>query len=619
MPTPDEIIKFVNDHEQQTTDLRRRMDEDYSLWRLDEYNGDDDLDGFDLYTTSDPGTFGDKVTATLSAAERLVRVHQTGENRQKRNFNNKKELFALGILEAGDERLKMQLRPRIQDQLSWYCAIRGWYACLAVLQKLEDEDSAPVVNITPWDPRNTYWQQGKDGLVWACYVISMTRRQIKSVYDVDIDVSGDANAPGDDLGIRIYDWWDGEINTTVTQDMVLKPETRHGSPRVPVALSPVGAVPLIWDDYLTDRLPIKDVGESIFKNSRRGYSETNFNASVLKTFAARSLTPSYVIESKDGRKVLKTNPFLSATEIPLAEGDKLHVLEPFKIAQEMGPYLEIVGGEVQRATLPSSAFGQVPVALSGFAINSLSAQQGSVLHFPLQGLNDATEGIVQLIVDQYADGAFAPMTLTGSSQSPQRDYFSEEITPEMVKVAGKIEITHEPSLPQDDAQQLAMIQQLRDTSTGAPLVDDRTAREKAGFQDADQIGAAVLAQQAMRSSPVSTAFEFMRAMAMEGEEDQAQIWQFQFIKAYLAELLQLMQLQALGGAAAGAAGPTPGGGGQQSGSPPGLPAQVLPSQMQGVPQVAPDIRTVLGAMGNAGQPRPGGSNALVGPRGQPLG
>ena len=65
MPTPDEIIKFVNDHENQTLDLRRRMDEDYSLWRLDEYGGDDDLDGFELYTTSDPGTFGDNFSATL--------------------------------------------------------------------------------------------------------------------------------------------------------------------------------------------------------------------------------------------------------------------------------------------------------------------------------------------------------------------------------------------------------------------------------------------------------------------------------------------------------------------------------------------------------------------------
>ena len=619
MPTPQEIVDLVNTQESETSDLRDRMDSDYALYRLDEWKGHDDLDGFETFTSNSPGTYGDKMIATVAAAIRIVHVMQAGLDKERRKINNAKEHFVLGILKAGDERLLRMMMARVQDQFAFYICIRGWYAGIAVLQKTKGTHEPPIVNITPWDPRNTYWTKGKDGIDEAVHVTTMTRAQIKRTFGKEL--KSEPDSVGDELGIKVYDWWDATHNKIATASVTLKPMTRHGSPRIPVIIGAVGATPLVWDDKADDKM--KDVGESIYKNARRTFDDENLNGSILKEFGIRSMKRSYVITSKDGSKTLAEDPFLSNQETSLAEGDTLQPLEPYTVAQEMGVHLTSVNSQLARSTLPPAAYGETPFQGSGFLFNSQVGQISDRVLFPMRALNDAVEQSVGLIVDQYADGAFAAMELSGRDQTPQRTYFRETITPEVVKQGGEVEIRHLPTLPKDDAQRMALAQMLRDPSAGLPLVDDRTVLEDLGYQNADQIQSAVVSQQALRSSPVSTAFRFMQANMEEGDADQTQIWMFEFIKAYLASVLQLQQLQFAGaqvpGGAGGQNGAGPGGGGGGSSAGPTLlPASVVPSQQQGVPQAPPTIQALIGALSNAGNARPGARSGLVGPNGQPL-
>ena len=231
-----EIIAAVDAHEIETSALRERFDADYSLYRLEEYDAGAD---FASYTSNEPMTYVDKIVGWLSTSETVIRIPHRDSKRQKREQDTAKELFTIGILNSADERLIERLQPPFKEQLAWYIPLRGWYAVRALLRK--KQDGSTFVDITPWDPLHTFWGVGPDGLAWACYKASFTRAQIRADYGVDLpgDLWRDTDA------FDVYDFYDDQDNTVVIQELELKPRTPHGSPRVPVAIGMVGAMPMI--------------------------------------------------------------------------------------------------------------------------------------------------------------------------------------------------------------------------------------------------------------------------------------------------------------------------------------------------------------------------------------
>ena len=181
---PTEIINLVEDHHDSTYPMRDRMDEDHKLYRLDPYDAGD---GYQSYTSNEPQVFADKIITFLTAAELIIRIPAGGNERDQRDINNDKERFLIGALKAADDNLCMRMTPRVRDQLAWYTTIRGWYAGRTLLVK--EKDGSTTIDITPWDPLNTYWGESSTGLTWACYKIKKTSTEIKEQYGIKLDTS----------------------------------------------------------------------------------------------------------------------------------------------------------------------------------------------------------------------------------------------------------------------------------------------------------------------------------------------------------------------------------------------------------------------------------------------
>lgn len=534
---PEEIAEAVERHYEATEPLRTRMDDDYSLYRLDDYSGEDELDGFRKYTSNEPRTFANKAISLLAGANLVLRVPQVKKQEDEREIRNDKERFLLGALRSADERLTRLMIPNLKSQLAFHTTMRGWYAAVAMIVKPEDEDRQPYFHVMPLDPRNVYWEMGADGLNWACYKISKMPSEIKSEYGVDVK-DRDGSTPKGSVDVYVY--FDKEDNTVCTDSQVLKKSTPHGSPRVPIVIGPVGAAPLIHDPKNDDT--IKEFGESIYQAARNVYKEYNFELSAMSEFVSRSLKRPYAIESRDGTLTLPENPFLSGSEISLAAGERIVPLDVMEMARETGVFTSMISGEMQRASLPHSAFGELQFQLSGFAINSLRQGMTTVIEFPLRAMESAYKQICDLISDQYASESFPAMTLSGRDQQPRREYFSEEITPKMVAEGGDVEVTLSAMLPQDDMSKFAMAAQAQ--SGPVPLFADRYIREEIlGVQDADLMADEVLEQMARRSSPVAAAYKMMLAAVDSGDEDLAQIWLGEVQKELIQAQLQMGQLR----------------------------------------------------------------------------
>jgi len=613
---PEDIIALVEGHYDATEPLRQRMQDDHALYRLEPYDAGE---GYQSYTSNEPQTFAEKIIGWISGADMTVRIPHDGADQELREKNDLKERFLIGIERAANDRLCHMMLPELRDQLSWYSAIRGWYAGRALLAKRPD--GSTYVDVTPWDPLHTYWESGPDGLEWACYKMPKTKEQIFSQYNIKVDWE----TPYSVDGIEVYDFYDKEMNTILVYNgsktnpliRVVKKQQRHGADQVPVFIGPVGANPYIVAlSQSTMQDTIADVGESVFRSTRDLYPKHNMMMSTLLELTARSRRQGLIVRSRDGMKTLDEDPYLEGSEISLAQNENVEPLGLLEMAKETGAFMSLISGEMQRGSLPYSVYGEVPFQLSGFAINTLRQGVETVVNKYLRSVEKAYRMIFNLISDQYVVGSFKSMELSGMDRN--RMFFTEEITPEMIKDTGQPVVNLVGQLPQDDMTRFSMAQIAREGPT--PLLSDRAIRDRIlTLQDADQMDDAIKEQMAERMLPEAALWTLLRASERQGREDLAQF--------YLGELMNiLMEKRKVAeqraaptppmGPPPGPMGPPPGpmgeplppNGGPPAGEPPGLPPQVMPEAMLGVPPPAPTPQA--GPVVPPGTPRPGAQGGL---------
>ena len=570
-----DIIDKVDIHYDNTEKLRQRMEDDYSLYRLDPYEAGD---GYQSYTSNAPQTYADKVISWIVSSEMVVRIPNVTENREMRDANNRKEKVFLGMLRSADERLKNTLKPSIKNQLAFYVAIRGWYAGRALLTKRDD--GTTYVDISPWDPMHTYWGVGADGLDWACYKIQKGRTEIEQEYGVRLD--GEATDRDDEDWLYVYDYYDKEENIVVVGNgQVVKKATPHGSPNVPVFIGPVGATPPVQalSEHTDIETTIEDFGESVFKSSRDVYEKNNLMMSIMLELTARARRQGLKIKSRDGSKTLDEDPYKEGTEISLAQGEDIEPLGLLEMSRETQGFMGVLTGDMQRGTLPHSIYGDLQFQLSGFAINTLRQGIDSVLQPRMEALEDCYMKLCMLLCDQYMSGNFRAMELSGVDMN--RNYFDEIITPESIEMAKDIQITFVGQLPQDDMSKMSMAQIAREGPN--PLLPDIFIRDKIlGLQDTDSIDNAIKEQEATELLPEAKLFTLMQSAEERGRDDLAQL--------YLGELLYIlkqkmmmrqqqdMQSQQMG---------MQGGGQSPNGAGPTADPRVMPNAGMGVPPPTP--------------------------------
>ena len=581
----DDITRLVEDHREATYPFRDRMQDDYDLYIMRPYDAGD---GYESYTSNEPRTYADKIISFMSAAQLIIRIPNIEEVREKRNMNDAKEKFLIGLFAGADERLRRKLQPSLREQLSWYISLRGWYAGRALLHV--DSNNKTQIDITPWDAMHTYWGEGEDGLEWACYKIQKTKGQILNQYGITLDEQDD------ETPIDVYDFYDTEDNIVCTNDTILKQATPHNAGKVPVFLGMVGSQPLVQnldETSLTDT--IADYGESVYAGNRQIYDKHNFTMSVMMEMVSRSRKQGIKIVSRDGQKTLDDDPYRAGAEVSLAQGEDIQPLGLMEVARETGAYMGLVSGELQRGAIPHTVYGDLQFQLSGFAINTLRQGIDTVLRPRITAMEDAYMQISHLLCDQYSSGMYDPISVSGRDKN--RIYFSEVIAPDAMAQAGIPEIKIVSQLPEDDMSRMSMAQMAREGQT--PLLSDNYVRDKIlGLQDADSIEDSIREQLAERTLPEAALWSLLQSTEERGRPDLSQFYYGELM--YLLMQKQMMRQQAMMPQQ-----PQQPQQGQQGGRPTAAP-RVMPNAMGGAPPPMPNMQG--GPNVPPGSPRPGARN-----------
>ena len=583
----DEIVNLVEQHREATYPFRDRMQDDYDIYIMRPYDAGD---GFESYTSNEPRTYADKIVSWMAAAELVIRIPNIEEPRERREMNDAKEKFLIGLFRGADERLRRRLQPSLREQLSWYTALRGWYAGRALLH-IDSKDRTQI-DITPWDPMHTYWGEGEEGIAWACYRIQKTKGEILQQYGVSLDEQDD------ETPIDVFDYYDEEDNIVCTQDTILKQPTPHNAGRVPVFIGMVGPQPLIQnldETSITDT--IADYGESVFAGNRQIYDKHNFTMSVMMEMVSRSRKQGIKITSRDGQKTLDEDPYKAGAEIALANGENVEPLGLIEVARETGAYMGLVSGELQRGAIPHTVYGDLQFQLSGFAINTLRQGIDSVLRPRITAMEDAYTQISHLLCDQYSSGMYDPISVSGRDRN--RTFFSEAVPPESIAEAGMPEIKIVSQLPEDDMSRMSMAQMARDGQT--PLLSDNYVRDKIlGLQDADSIEDAIKEQLAERTLPEAALWSLLQSTEERGRPDLSQFYYGELMHILMQK--QMMRQQSMM--------PQQPQGGQ--GGPPTADPRVMPNAMAGAPPPTPNMQG--GPNMPPGSPRPGAQQNGAGSR-----
>ena len=603
MPSPEDIIAIVEKKFLDTAKLRQRMDDDYNQrWRLEKYQSQF-LTGYETYTSNDSKTFARKGVALLNGAMMSIKCPQNNDPRETRDQDNAKEQFAIGNLKANDERLGRMGLPPLRRSMDFHTLIRGFTTGRCTFIKRGNRCWADA---TPWDPREVAWEYGPEGLAWICRRYAIPR----SAADREWRLAPVARA--EDSIITIYDWYDTYLNTVVIPDIQREPvkSLAHGGidgykePRVPgwcyanPMQPPVQSTTLSAGPLDAKQLGdlMADYGESIFSENRETWDTHNFNMSLMKNLAGRSLKPVFGIQSATGTKLVEGDPFKSGAEIPLAEGEKLIVYDMLQSAPDLVPYMMVNQGEMQRGGFSVIMHGDSPLPISGIAMHTLKSGQGDKVLSAALAIELAIKDITNMWCDQYVSGAFGNEGIRLSGQGGNRKWFVATITPDMLRDLPELEVKIMPQFPEDDEGKIQQALALRQPGPGGlPLMSDYDIREdRLERQNSDQDLDTIL-QEMAGIHPLVQAHRYADALAKRGDEG-AQYWQGQWmmlvIQAMQAGLLPFGIQET----------PDMPGSNATNGFSPG----VLPNAGQGKPAPRPGIETPYQSGPNVppGTPRP---------------
>ena len=612
--------------------LNQRQAYDQDLYDLIPFNGevalDEDLTSnkYRTYTSNEPQVVANKLIKLALSSKLTFKITTGRETEEKRTLNQGKKDFLYAALKMGEKTQMKYQRGGIKEQLTYYIAMRGWFAGRSLLRPGADGNT--MVDIMPWDPMQVVWDVGPDGLLWACKLSYETYSEVKAAHPGMRKLT--TQEMDSQERMMVYDYYDGRSNVVFSESEDIKHGTPHGSPVIPIFLGHTGGQPMSsghgyygtyqngsfavsgsgyggygsYDDSMTR------VGESVYQSTRDIYPKLNFVRSVLLEYVARTQDPPIVTQSEGGQRSAGENPLRTGNEIQADIKDKISALPLPETTDDLKIFLDVVSGELQRGTVSHTSFGELSFQLSGYALNTLTKNLEDQVAPILNSLMDAYAQISDNLCAQYGTGFFAPIPIPGEM---------DKAMPELIRLADPVETVFKANLPRDMAAEIQMAVTLRTPdASGRPIVDDPFILENIlRVEDIEGMSDRINEQMAGALVPTAQLWTYFESALNRGQEDIAReiMMAYQVYQMKQQLELQLLQMQTMmAGMGPGAGGPPGHGGGPGGPGPgpgagggvPGISPKVSPQAAMGVPPPTPFPQG--GSLLGPGSPRPGARN-----------
>lgn len=463
-------------------ELRRRWEQDFDLYRLQPYDAGK---GYISYTSNSPRVYIEKLLSIQNSAELLIRIPEDVLTDDQARVASNVERFLYGCINLNDEKsLTMPNVPAIRAQMAWHGHLRGGFGILTYIHKSGEKETFPQISI--WDLYNTSYGVGENGLDWATYSYKMDRKAAEKFFGMEITSMASVGLGQNE--VDIIDYWDTEKYGVIAGGVWVRKPTKHNLGYCPVAIMTVGSTPIVWQaNYQYTSI---HVGESSLASNRGLYPLLNKTLSDLLTIVRRGVKVPMIEWTADGKPRIEQDIFQvdKAAVITMVanSGEKIEPAIPPSMPPDTSPLINWVTGEVQRGSLPHTAYGELGFRLSGYALQTLRADMDTATRQVGETIARAFTIASLWLLKQYAAGGFPPVMVRGrTSRNEVFGYpVAQSIKPEDIAGDWHPEIKVEPKLPKDDSQNAMLAQTYRQGES--PLLSDETIRsEVLGIRDPD--------------------------------------------------------------------------------------------------------------------------------------
>lgn len=539
--------RFSRLHDRMYGDIRIH---DLKIYDGDEISGDGvqssrKKEGYASYTSNSPKVYIEMLYNLITTANLHVDCQSAQENEQQRIANETKCNFLRSCFSMADKRLLKFVEPTLLSHSGHYVPMRGWMTGRCLL-RVNPRTRQTEVDITPWDPLEVYWERGGNGLKWVAHVNYQRWGDILANHPGIQESMAFQKDP--DSYEMVFDYYTEMLNFTFTDNMVLKPPTRHGSNEVPCYVTYTGGRSSVAgaSEQNYGDMDLVHTGESAFKMNREVYNSWNELLSAYLHIAKKGEKQTAYYKSVDGQKIFEQDPSAEGAEISMMIQEDAGFIPPPQLSREAHELLVILSGEMQRGSLPHTTYGELQFAASGYAIDLLKRNTSGRLSPFITCIDNALNMIADKLCAQYATGWFPPLPIPG---------YMDGVAPQLISMADPTIIALKPDIPGDMSSKAATAQMLREGEI--PLLDDATIRGKVlEMSDEEGIKNRVYEQQAERLVPTALYRTLMEASSKRGEEPLANEYLMEYMVARWMKEIEMVQalIMALQGKAALAEG-----------------------------------------------------------------
>jgi hypothetical protein len=390
MDKPSGGPQTAGDLKEITTELEKRhktrveqQELDEKIWRLEKYVLQEVKDtarekNYPTFTGNDPRNFTDVIVWSLNRYRIEWRgdVYEVLRDAAKKDEISAHERFAQGVCREIDELRSRRVEMPLQHDVAWFNAIRG--GCVLRPWVIKAGAGVTPFRADLWDPMECVWDVGQNGLSFFGHHYLAGVKDLRQSWDEwDADIKGDENG-----NAEVFDcWWldeDGRVWNSVStaSNVELKEFTDHSDrvDHIPVIIKRSSGAPVGPRMHNKSQNYLTDQWDSILAPNREMYAAYNRVVTLFMLCVRNGAIGPWVFDwGPDGsalsaeeiRKSLEPFGFLQGRNI------KLEAAVPPEVSKSAQQLEALVGGHLQRGSVPQTIYGQTPYELTGIAISQL--------------------------------------------------------------------------------------------------------------------------------------------------------------------------------------------------------------------------------------------------------
>lgn len=459
--------------DESTSPLRSRWEEDFRMYCLDPsyFNIPANEGRWDSFIPNSPAVHANTAVETISNSDRRLYIPIEYTKKQDRKSISQTERLINGSLFLNDERLLAvpEAMP-LQAEIAWYACVRGWIALRAMLYK----DNGDVrVDVAAWDPYNTYWISGYDGIIWCCYRRFADPSDVREQYGITVEPDTATKL------VSLLDVWEGKQEGVIvesTGEWAMAPEDT-GLNHAPILVLPVGVTPRVHSSTYSNT--ISQVGESIFKNDRNQYKLISRIGSYYMTMAGRQAkTPTrvYYDGNLGGAPEFDFDPTVKGANI------KLDTSKGQKMEDGLRPEMAASTFALLQEVLRDTSIGGIAPIVAGFAqgapagvtVRQLTQGALRIINSFIKATELSYEWVANELSSQYKNNFPSNTRFTVRGVDPDGKRYMAELSPKDISDEHHFICELVPNVIEDEQANIAMATQ----AVSGRLMSRQTAQDK---------------------------------------------------------------------------------------------------------------------------------------------